>query len=194
MKLFEKLKQKNLRGNLNFDEITAEDLRQLYIDEEMTDGMIADLFDVKKSKVTYKRRKLGITIRNAILDEYLLVKSDSAKEANIQAKNKILNKDNLNMISKAITHFAFRNGPVEDMHADPNSQLSEADMKTLNKFMVNRLAYVFTLIIEERWLEFDFLIRSTDQFYGHGWDEAEPDDGRIRELLELMMKDKGKVI
>jgi len=85
---------------------------------------------------------------------------------------KSLKSDNINVISKAITHFTFRNGPVEDMHAYPNNQLSEEDMKILNKFMVNRLAHVFTLIIEERWIEFDFLIK-TYGMYGHDWDEAE---------------------
>lgn len=167
MKLYDTLSEMKSKGkNLNFEEITSDDLRILYIDEELTDGIIADLFEVKTSKVTYKRRKFGITIRNAILDEYLLVQSEKAKEENLQVKEKILDIDNLNMISKALTHFAFRNGPIEDMHAHPNNQLSESDMKILNKFMVNRLAYIFTLIIEERWIEFDFLIRNTDRWYG----------------------------
>ena len=38
-----------------------------------------------------------------------------------------------------MTHYAFRNGPVEDMHA--NGQLSQQDMKTLNKYMVNRICW-----------------------------------------------------
>ncbi|MNC76305.1 hypothetical protein D3C75_1280000 [compost metagenome] len=74
------------------------------------------------------------------------------------------------------------------MHATPNNQLSEEDMKTLNKFMVNRLAYIFKLIFEERWMEFDFLIKSTDRIYGHSWDEADPDDGGTRKIIELMLK------
>ncbi len=65
-------------------------------------------------------------------------------------------------------------------------------MKILNKFMVNRLAYVFTLIIEERWIEFDFLVGNIDWMYAHDWDEAEPDDGDTRKLIEIMMKRKNK--
>lgn len=166
----------------------AEDLRQLFIDEEKTDEILAELFDVKQSKITYRRRKLGITMRNSILDEYLLGKSKKAKEMNLQVKTEILKNENINIISKAITHFAFRNGPVEDMHAHPNNQLSEEDMKILNKFMVNRVAYVFTLIIEERWIEFDFLVRNIDGMYGHNWDEAEPDEGDTRKIIEMMME------
>lgn len=191
MSLYEELIERKNDGEvLKVEDLSAEELTKLYIEEEKTDRILADLFDVKQSKITYRRRKLGITLRNEMLNEILLGKSEKAKEMNSKAKSQILNAENLNMISKAITHFAFRNGPVETMHAHPNNQLSEEDMKKLNKFMVNRLAYVFTLIIEERWLEFDHLVRHIDWMFGHGWDEAEPDDGGTRELIEMMIKDK----
>lgn len=61
-------------------------------------------------------------------------------------------------------------------------------MKILNKFMVNRIAYLFQLIIEERWIEFDFLIKNTDRWYGHNWDKAEPDDGGNRKMIEMALK------
>ena len=105
---------------------------------------------------------------------------------NKRAKGEILRAENISLITKALTHFTFRNGPIEDMHAHPNNQLSEEDMKTLNKFMVNRLAYIFTLIIEERWIEFDYLVRGIDRIYGHSWNEAEPDDGGTRKIIEMM--------
>ena len=54
--------------------------------------------------------------------------------------------------------------------------------------MVNRLAYVFSLMIEERWIEFDFLVRSIDSMYGRDWDEAETDDGGNREVIEMIIK------
>ncbi|MGO1818221.1 MAG: hypothetical protein ACTH0S_00895, partial [Senegalia sp. (in: firmicutes)] len=180
MGLYEKLCEQKASGEIiNHQNLSDEELKQLFIEEEKTDETIAKLFDVKKSKITYRRRKLGMTIRDSIVDEFLQVKSKEAKELNLQVKNEILNLDNINIISKAVTHFAFRNGPVEGMHAHPNNQLSEEDMKLLNKFMVNRLAYVFTLIIEERWIEFDILVRKIYGVYGHNWDDAEPDDGDI---------------
>ena len=42
------------------------------------------------------------------------------------------------MLSKGITQFAFRSGPVEEMHA--NNQLTQNDREILNKFMTNRIA------------------------------------------------------
>lgn len=52
----------------------------------------------------------------------------------------------IHKLSVATTHYAFRNGPVENMHAQ--GKLSEDNMMKLNKFIVNRLAYIFTLILD----------------------------------------------
>lgn len=189
MGIFEELLIRKASGDtLVLDDLSVDDLKIMFIDERKSDYEIAQLFNVKASKITYRRRKRGISIRNSILDDFLLAKSDHAKEFNKKIKDQLMVKENIGMISKALTHFAFRNGPVEDMHAAPNNQLSEDDMKTLNKFMVNRLAYVFQLIIEERWGEFDILIRHTDYLYGSGWDEPEPDDGDTRKIIELLFK------
>lgn len=37
-------------------------------------------------------------------------------------------------------------------------------------------------------IEFDFLVKSIDSMYGRDWDEAEPDDGGNREVIEMMIK------
>ena len=55
-----------------------------------------------------------------------------------------LNEETIDSISKAITQYAFRSGPIEEMHA--RTKLSQKDMKTLNKFMVNRIAGLLTAI------------------------------------------------
>jgi len=49
----------------------------------------------------------------------------------------------INFISKSLTVYAFRNGPVEDMHAE--GKLSEEDMQILNKYMVEKLAEYFAV-------------------------------------------------
>lgn len=48
------------------------------------------------------------------------------------------------VLAVALAHFCFRNGPVEDMHAD--GKLSQEDMKTLNTYMVDRLGLFFLLL------------------------------------------------
>ena len=44
----------------------------------------------------------------------------------------------IDMLSKGITQFAFRAGPIEKMHAE--NKLTQKDMETLNKHMTNRIA------------------------------------------------------
>lgn len=55
-----------------------------------------------------------------------------------------LNEETIDSISKAITQFAFRSGPIEDMYA--RNKLTQKDMKALNKFMVNRIAGLLSAI------------------------------------------------
>ena len=44
----------------------------------------------------------------------------------------------IDMLSKGITQFAFRSGPIEKMHAE--NKLTQNDMEILNKFMTNCIA------------------------------------------------------
>lgn|SRR5690625_125626 len=99
-------------------------------------------------------------------------------------KDELFNEDNLSEIAIAVTHFIFRNGPIEDMHASSDKNISNKDMETLNKFMINRLAYVFQLLMNEKWDEFGILILANSLF-GSDWDEAIPDNGGIGELLDI---------
>ena len=55
-----------------------------------------------------------------------------------------LNEETIDSISKAITQYAFRSGPIEEMHA--NNQLSQKDMKKLNEYMANRIAGLLTVL------------------------------------------------
>lgn len=182
MRLYDKFSnRKKLGENIDLDELTPEKLRILFIEEGISDGRIAELFDVKPSKITYLRRKNEITIRNSIVDEFI---NNIPKEIDEKSKEELFNDGNITKIAKAITHFSFRNGPIENMHADRNKNITDQDMKVLNKYMVNRLAYIFSLMIEDRWFEFNFLINSMDKMFGHGWDEADPDDGGMGELLK----------
>jgi len=91
----------------------------------------------------------------------------------------LLTDEVINLISRGMTHLVFRNGPVEDMHT--NGQLSQEDMKTLNKYMVNNLATLFTAIKYERWYELGKMF-SYLGLYGGDWDKAELDEQWCAEL------------
>jgi predicted DNA-binding protein YlxM (UPF0122 family) len=167
MGLYDDLAMRKQAGEiLKLESLTENDFEQLYFQEEMSDNEIADLFSVKKSKVAYRRKKLGVTLHNHAIHMVL-----QDKQQNEEAYQWLQDNTNLEMIAKAVTHDAFRNGPVEDIHTE--GKLSQDDMKTLNKYMVNHLAYVFKLIQNGKGLELRLLI-DTHLFYGTDWDPIEP--------------------
>ncbi|QWU15334.1 hypothetical protein SAMN04487895_11973 [Paenibacillus sophorae] len=175
MTLFETFQFKKTNGEvLNFNQLTLNELKQLHWNEGRFDWEIAELFNISKSKVQQKRRKMGITRKEMIIEDLINNKDEDYHELNQKAFERIMTTENIDVISKALTNFAFRSGPVEDIHS--NNQLTQKDMKTLNKFIVNRLSYVIKLIIESRGIELEYLIRS-NALFNTGWDAAEEDDG-----------------
>ena len=52
-------------------------------------------------------------------------------------------------LSIALTHLCFRNGPIESMHADITTGLTDERMKVLNKYMVDKLGLFFLLLSVE---------------------------------------------
>ena len=98
--------------------------------------------------------------------------NDELKLLNEHSKERLCKEENIDYITKALTHYIFRNGPVEDMHA--NHQLSQEDMKTLNKYMVNKLAGLIKMIYDGEWMKIELLLNFFKR-YGHDWDKAEID-------------------
>ena len=168
----ELLKQKEDGIILDWDQITKEQLEQLFIVDNIPDIMIANLYNIKKDNVRYKRYKWNLKLNSA---EYLYKSfANNNKELfdklNNDSKERILKEENINTIAIALTHYFFRNGPVEDMHT--NNQLSEKDMKVLNKYMVNKIATLMKLIIDNEWVKVEILLDFFSR-YGNNWDKAE---------------------
>lgn len=175
---------------LLWDDITEEELKHLFYDEELSDGRIAELYWVTKGKVTYKRNKFKISIRNMIHEELMNPNSESSEKLKVASKQRLLKRENVELISKAITCFAFRNGPVEDMHA--MGKLLENDMKVLNKYMVNRLASLFTAMADNKWVQLDALLAYYSSLGSH-WDKAEPDVKEIDFVLKNSIKNLKRI-
>ena len=57
--------------NFMWNELTKEELKHLYYNEGLSDRQIADLFGVPKSKVTYKRKKFGISNWKKVYQKYV---------------------------------------------------------------------------------------------------------------------------
>lgn len=65
----------------------------------------------------------------------------------VNAEKLLDDPDIIHKLSVVTTHYAYRNGPVEDMHAD--GKLSENDIEELYEFMQIKLTVVFNLILEQ---------------------------------------------
>lgn len=91
MKLYEHfLKRKQEGDMLPLEELSSNDLETLFIDESKSDAMIASLFGVKSSKITYLRHKYGITIRNSLIKGLLDADSNVGMELNTDMKKQTL--------------------------------------------------------------------------------------------------------
>lgn len=190
------LKLKHEGKNLNWDEITKEQLEYLFIDESIPNQMIADLYDVTYEDVRRKRRKWDITIYSSkyvvkkFYDGFVGKNEEMFAFLNKNAKDRICKGDNFDWIAKALTHYLFRNGPVEDMHA--NHQLSQEDMKVLNKYMVNRIAGLLKLVSDGEWLKIELMLNSLKNA-GIEWDEAEFDTSSIDMIFETERRELLKI-
>lgn len=82
-----------------------------------------------------------------------------------------LDDNQINTISKALAHYVFRHGVVEDIHAE--GKLSESDMKRLNKDVHNRIAGLLTAIRDNK---MDRVMKTLGflSLYGSDWDKCEP--------------------
>lgn len=74
------------------------------------------------------------------------------------------------MMAKGLTVYAFRNGPIEDMHA--KGQISDEDMKVLNKYLVDKLAEMLYLMQTNRTIEAEAMLQFHAVFYASDWDNA----------------------
>jgi len=176
-------KQKEEGKKLDWENISRDQLANLFIVENIPTSLIAELYDVSVNKVRYKREKLDVTQNSTDYYNNLYKKiMKDHPEIEKLAKENLLQEKNIPLISKAITHYIFRNGPVEDMHAD--GKFSQSDMKTLNKFMVNRIAGLLKLALDGEWTKLELMVEVLKK-YGTNWDEVECDTKEIDEVFKL---------
>ena len=184
------LKEKKENGEkLDFDLITKKQLERLFYNDNCSDSIIADLYDIDKKDVKKKRYKWDIKFFNA---DYICRKTlnndNKLNSLNEFAKNELIKEENIEWLSKALTHYLFRNGPVEDMHAD--GKLSQDDMKTLNKYMVNRTAGLLKTLFDGEWIKILVLFDSI--FYrncGSNWDKPKYDVVELDMVFKCFVKD-----
>lgn len=109
-------------------------------------------------------------------------------------KNRIENVFEINnsthRISNMITHFAFRNGPIEKLHGD--GLIGDKEMYELNKYMMDKIATIVHLLKEDKHKELITMVFSYDMF-GTNWDEAVPCKKTLAALETMMQYQKDNI-
>jgi hypothetical protein len=89
---------------------------------------------------------------------------------NKNSKKNMLDNSKAEVWAKAIVHFIFRNGPVEDIHSKGN--LTDEDMKVINKHMLDQMTGLVLSMQKGEW----FILEQMAQIYliyGAQWDPAD---------------------
>ena len=173
---------------MEWEQVGRLELEQLYYEENLPDSLIAERFGISKTEVRKKRKLYNISMRmhsidNAFLEYPRLADTQFQKEIsdllspeelytlNQRAKERFIQSENIDALAKALTHYIFSRGPMENMHA--NGQLSQKDMKVLNKYMVDHLAWILTRVFEGDWIRLELLFNNFSH-NGNQWDPADP--------------------
>ena len=85
-------------------------------------------------------------------------------------------KEHIERITKASTYFMFRNGPIKELLE--NKKISEEDVKNIQIYMENHLAYLYTVLLEENNIQkFDLIVQTMSKFYVNDDYKVILDDG-----------------
>lgn len=130
----------------------------------------------------------GESMKNEMMLDYL--RNEPGEEVN--------ENQNIRDLAIRITHFIFRNGPIERLHSGEYlieelstilkdtplskvSQLTEEDMKMLNKFMVDRIGYLLHLFQNAEYKKLQYVLGKYKPF-GHYWHS--PDVEKVDEEIK----------
>lgn len=84
-------------------------------------------------------------------------------------------KEHIANIAKASTYFIFRNGPAKDLYEQ--GKISDEEMKTMQNYMQNHLAYLYNVLLEENNLQkFELIVSTMNKFYVNDTEEVKLDD------------------
>ena len=106
------------------------------------------------------------------------------------------------IIEKSLTNACYRNGYIEDLHSDRTKNISDTDMKKLNKDIYNRVYTVCLAFIErtyniEKGNKILNQILGFNSLFGKDWDEPEivrdmfiPENFKIMQEIEKELENE----
>lgn len=84
-------------------------------------------------------------------------------------------KEHIAKISKASAYFIFRNGPIKEMYKE--GKVSDEDIKTIQCYLQDHLAYLYEVLLEENNInKFQLIVDTMDKFYINDNEKIKIDD------------------
>lgn len=84
-------------------------------------------------------------------------------------------KEYIAKISKSSAYFIFRNGPIKEMHK--NGKVTDEEVKEIQIYMQNHLAYLYNVLLEENDLKkFDLIVTTMNKFFVNDEENITLDD------------------
>lgn len=160
----------------SFADLTREHLREFFIENCFSDAILANHYGVTKYKVKKKREEFHLSYATIIYENGRM-ESEQYKADNERLREHYCGDANVEWLAKAMTNYAFRQGPIEDMHTD--NRFSEDEMKTLNKYTVDRIAEILLCYNSEDYLRLSNMLGVPPFYMGSDWDAPEPDFTKV---------------
>ena len=98
---------------------------------------------------------------------------------------KQLAKEHIAKISKASTYFIFKNGKIKDLYEE--GKISDNELKEMQEYMQNHLAYLYEVLLEENNIKkFDLIVQTMSKFYINDDTDVILEDGGFDEFYNQL--------
>ncbi|MDU7067363.1 MAG: hypothetical protein E6343_05235 [Clostridium perfringens] len=102
-------------------------------------------------------------------------------------------KEHIARIAKASTYFIFRNGPVNKLHKE--NKVSDEELKEMQEYMQNHLAYLYEVLLEEGNLKkYELVMNTMNQFYVNDYTEVVLADAGFDSLYDQLFPKSSNII
>lgn len=106
--------------------------------------------------------------------------------------NKIA-KEHIARIAKGSSYFVFKNGPVNKLHKE--GKISDEDLKSMQQYLQNHLAYLYEILLEEGNLKkYELVMNTMNQFYVNDDTDVFLEDEGFNSLYDQLFPKSSNIV
>ncbi|MGG5461639.1 hypothetical protein [Clostridium sp. B9] len=107
--------------------------------------------------------------------------------------NDKITKEHIARIAKGSAYFIFKNGPVNKLHKE--NKISDEDMKNMQEYLQNHLAYLYEVLLEEGNLKkYELIMNTMHQFYVNDDTEVTLEDENFDALYDQLFPKSSNIV